>query len=201
MSFKYSNTELHKFVKQYVVTKSGELAEISEEIFQVKYPNSVAAKEFTYQPLIARERNISLMGTGTPAFQQILKESLEKGILCSVEIMEGEPIDSALKQYFKDSLYGCPDCDVTKVGNSSRYLCIKSPPCCHRVNNGSVESIRVASQQDIELFQFYFSVTFQSRLRPKSEELIVLLFDENGQHYDKNILDGTHSSLKKAILQ
>ncbi len=200
MSFKYSNTELHKFVKQYVISKSGELVEISEEIFQVKYPHSVAQKEFTYQPLIARERNISLMGTGTPAFQQILKESLEKGILCSAEIIQCDTIESLLKNYFKDSSYGCPDCDVTKVGKSSCYICIKSPPCCHRVNNGSVESTKVASQHNIELFQFYFSVTFQSRLRPKSEELIVLLFDENGQYYDKNILDSTHTELKESNL-
>ena len=111
MSTKYYDTKIHQFIKAFVESKEGEIVDLSDEVFTVKYPNAANPKEYTYQPTLAREKKIPLITTGSPAFQQILKECLDSGVLCQVVLKPKMKIESQLKKYFKDSPFACEDCD------------------------------------------------------------------------------------------
>ena len=180
MSKKYSETETHQFIKAYVKSKNGILTELSDEVFSIKYPRETNAREYTYLPNLAQEKKIQLITPGSLMFQQILKECLENGILCQILLKPKKEIDIILKEYFKDSLVSCEDCDKVTAEGEVFSSCIKSPPCYHQINNGKIVSAKVLKNEPVRYFQFYFSATFQNKLRQKSEETITVLIDEEG---------------------
>lgn len=178
MSTNYADTKIHQFIKAYVKSKEGEITEQSDEVFTVKYPNETSPKEYTYQPAVSREKKIPLITPGSPAFQQILKECLENGVLCQILLNPKENFEALLKKYFKDLPFACEDCDKVTMGEEVISTCVKSPPCYHQINNGKIVSIKVIKKEPVRYFQFYFSATFQNKLRPRNEETITILVDE-----------------------
>ena len=130
---------------------------------------------------MSREKKIPLLTPGSPAFQQILKECLENGVLCQVLLNPKEKIETLLKKYFKDSPFACEECDKSNFRRRSDHLpARKSPPCRHRINNGKIVSAKIIKKEPVRYFQFYFSATFQNKLRPKNEEIITVMIDEKG---------------------
>jgi hypothetical protein len=180
LSKKYSETEIHKFIKAYVKSKNGIITELSDEVFSIKYPREINPKEYTYLPNLAREKKIPLITPGSLVFQQILKECLENGILCQISLKPKVEIDTLLKGYFRDSPVSCEDCDKVTIEGDIFSSCIKSPPCFHQINNGKIVSAKVLKNEPVRYFQFYFSTIFQNKLRQKSEETITVLIDEGG---------------------
>ncbi len=178
MSTKYSDTEIQRFIKAYVKSKEGTITEQSDEVFKVKYPDQMSPKEYTYQSGLAREKKIPLTTPGNPVFQQILRECLENGILCQISLNPKESVETLLKGYFKDSPFACEDCNKVTIGEEVLSSCVKSPPCFHQINNGKIVSVNVTKKEHVRYFQFYFSATFQNKLRPKSEETITILVDD-----------------------
>jgi hypothetical protein len=170
LSTKYSETEIHQFIKEYVKSKNGIVTDLSDEVFSIKYPRETNPKEYTYQPNLAREKKIPLITPGSLAFQQILKECLENGILCQISLKPKKEIDTLLKGYFKDSPVSCEDCDKVAVEGEVFSSCIKSPPCYHQINNGKIVSVKLGKNEPVRYFQFYFSATFLNKLRPKTKK-------------------------------
>jgi hypothetical protein len=180
LSTKYSESEIHQFIKAYVKSKKGIITELSDEIFSIKYPRETNPREYTYQPNLAREKKILLITPGSITFQQILKECLENGILCQIALKPKEEIEILLKGYFKDSPFSCEDCDRVTAEGELYSSCIKNPPCYHRINNGKIISAKVLKSEPVRYFQFYFSIIFQNKLRHKNEETITIMIDEIG---------------------
>ena len=97
MSTKQADTKIHQFIKAYVESKKGGITEQSNETFTVTYPTKSSPKEYTYQPCFgAREKNTAYCA-GSPAFQQILKECLENGVLCQILLNPKESFEALLK--------------------------------------------------------------------------------------------------------
>lgn len=180
MSSKYSNSQIHKFIRAFVESKDGELIDKSDEVFTIEYPHALSAKEYTYQPVVARERKIPLITTGSPAFQEILEECLENGVLSSVLLKPKGDEESLLKNHFKDSPFTCEDCDRVIIEKEEISLCVKSPRCYHQINNAKIVSMKINNRERVRFFQFYFSAVFQNKLRPRNEETIMILIDEDG---------------------
>jgi hypothetical protein len=189
LSPKYSNTKIHKFIKAYVESKDGKITSESEEAFTVSYPNAKEDTAYTYQPAIAKEQKIPLITHGSPAFQEILKDSLDEGILCQLTLKPKGTVQSLVKKYFKDAPFNCDDCDQVAVGEESVGVCVKTPHCHHKINNGKIASVKVTKRDPARYFRFYFSAIFQNKLRPKTEERITILVDEQGQIVDCGDLD------------
>ncbi len=195
MSTKYSESEIHQFIKAYVESKKGIITELSDEIFSIKYPRETNPREYTYQPNLAREKKILLMTPGSLAFQQILKDCIDNGVLCQISLKLKEEMDTLLKAYFKDSPISCEDCDKVVVEDQVFSSCTKSPPCYHQINNGKIISAKVLKNEPVRYFKFYFSIIFQNKLRQKNEETIIVLMDEDGnivrveEFSESNILD------------
>jgi hypothetical protein len=184
LSAKYTDNEIHPFIKSYVKSKEGKLNEKSDQIFTLTFPNDEIPKEYTYQPVLSREKKVTLMSPGSPAFQQIVKECLENGVLCQVLLNPKENIDTLVRRYFKDSPFVCGECEKITLGVEIIGTCVKSPTCHHRINNGQIASAKVSKKESVRYFQFYFSITFQNKLRPKNEEIISITMDEKGEIAD-----------------
>ncbi len=189
MSAKYSNTELHRFIKEFTELRYGELIEKSDEVFTIRFPHSVAAKEYTYQPVVAREQKIPLITTGSPALEGIIKECLNTGAVCSILMKSKQAEVFYVTNYFKDRPFKCDNCDLVAMGGEQVPFCVKSPPCYHKINNARISSTKITNREEVRFFQFYFSVIFKNKLSPKCEESITLLMDEQGNFYDCNVLE------------
>jgi hypothetical protein len=187
-----TDSKIREFTKKYFESKEGTIAQQSQETFTVTYPNKeTPTTEYTYLPTVARERKIALLSTGSPIFQQILNESMEEGGLCQILLSPKEEID-ILKQYFKDSPFGCDNCEKTTVGEKTVATCMQSSPCFHEINNAKISGVKIVKKEPVRFFQFYFSVTFQNKLRPKSEEVMSVLLDEQGNAVANGGLSGNN---------
>jgi hypothetical protein len=110
--------------------------------------------------------------------QQILRECLEKGAVSQVSFSPKQDFETLIKNQFKDLPFACIDCDKVAVGEETVSICVKPQPCYHQINNTQIRSIKIAKQEPVRFLQFYFSVIFQNKLRPKNEETITILVDE-----------------------
>ena len=195
MSTNYTETRIHQFVRSFVQSKNGELTEQSDEVFTVKYPNQTSPTEFTYEPSVAREKKAVLMTFGSQAFQQVLNECLENGVLCQILVNPKEDFETILKEYFKDSPFACQNCNKVISPEKGVSVCVKPQPCYHRINNGKIVSVVVVKKEPVRYYRFYYSASFQNKLRPRNEEIISILLDEhenivNVDHlHEENILD------------
>jgi hypothetical protein len=171
LSTKYSESEIHQFIKSYVKTKEGEITEQPDGIFTVTYPADSSPKEYTYEPAVARERKIPLLTPGSQAFQQILKECQENGVLCQILLNPKEGYETLVRGYFKES-----SIDHEEHVQNETVPCGEPP---HQINNGKITSIKIVKKEPARYFQFYFSATFQNKLRPRNEETINITLDED----------------------
>jgi hypothetical protein len=186
VSTKYADTELHKFIRAFVESKGGKLSDVCTEFFEIEYPHSLGPTKYTYQPVIAREKGIELIATGSPAFNAILQECLVNGIVSSVCLRTKEDPEIYLRDFFKDSTYRCDYCESIDIENKEIYFCAQSPKCYHKINNSKIASIKIINKQPFRLFQFYFSILLKNKLR-KNEETARILIDEDGNTYDFDI--------------
>ncbi|MCW4030711.1 MAG: hypothetical protein NWE92_13835 [Candidatus Bathyarchaeota archaeon] len=89
-----------------------------------------------------------------------------------------------LRTYFKDSAFECEDCATVTGGDAPVSVCIKPQPCYHQINNAKIHSATATKKEPAKYFLFYYSITFQNRLRPKNEEAIPILVDTKGNLID-----------------
>ncbi len=173
-----SETKIERFFKAYVDAQNGAITE-KNEILQVTYPDK-PTEEYTYQPLIWREKKVSLIAPGSPAFQQILRDCQMNGVPCQIMLGPKESWETEIKRHFKDAPFACIDCDKITLGDEEVSVCVKPQVCYHQINNGKIRSIKMGKEEDVRYFQFFYSVIFYNKLRPKNEEIITVLLDEKG---------------------
>src|SRR5208283_5413916 len=63
--------------------------------------------------------------------------------------------------------------------NGTIYICKRQQLCYHHINNAKITGVKIIKQQPVRYYQLYFSVSFHNKLRPKDEEIITILIDEN----------------------
>jgi hypothetical protein len=173
-----SENKIERFFKAYVEAQNGAVTE-KGEILQVTYPDR-PTEEYTYQPLIWREKKIALIAPGSPAFQQILRECQTSGVPCQVMLAPKEGWEQEIRCHFKDGTFACIDCDKISNGDDEVSVCVKPQSCIHQINNAKISSIKTGKEEDLRYFQFFYSVIFYNKLRPKNEEIITVLLDEKG---------------------
>ncbi len=179
MSLNSTEAKVQQFFQAYIKFKNGTVAQTSE-VITVTYPDQITPQDYTTLPSLAREKKIPLIASGSPAFQQILKECLENGVLCQVTLNPKESLETLVKRYFRDEPSSCRDCcHMIPLDEEAVGICSKEKPCHHQINNGKIASIRATKKEPVRYFQFYYSVAFQNKLRPKSEETIVVMVDED----------------------
>ena len=118
-----------------------------------------------------------MIALGSPAFQHILKECTEKGIITQVLIEPKGNLETLLKEKFTESPpkhqnLDSNSCDLVNYGQTH-------VDCRHRINNARILSIKATKNEPARFFQFYFLVSFQNKLRPKNEEMITIMVDES----------------------
>ena len=173
--------EIRGFIRAYIQAKQGAIAGDEENVFTVTYLGEELPCEYTYNPTIAREKGVLLLTAGSPAFQHILKDCLEKGALSQIQVKPKETAEALIKKYYQDADYECPNCHITSLGEESVSICTKQEACHHTINNGKIASIDVGKSEPQKYFLFYYATTFSSKLRPKNEELIAVLLDADGR--------------------
>lgn len=190
---KYSDTELHKFIRSFVASQSGKIQDSCEEYFTIELPGYVAPRKYTYQPATSREHNVELIATGSQALEEILQKCLSEGILSSVTIKPKMEIEQYLQGFFKDSECRCDLCEEANMGKQKVYFCVKSPKCYHQINNAKIKSVKVDKKDHVRLLQFFYSAVFRNKLR-KNEELLTILLDDKGNVYDSTIVEDNRIS-------
>ena len=192
MNTETADEEIHQFIKAYVKAKGGKIVGESNEVFTVTYPKQEQLQEYTYQPTVARENNVPLLTSGSPAFQQILKECLENGAPCQIQVKPKGDMETLVRWHFKDSPFECEKCYKIKAEGENVCICTKPEVCHHRINNGKIASVNVAKTEPSRYFLFLYSATFQNKLRTKNEETITILIDEKSniinEDFDSEIL-------------
>jgi len=179
LSAETASEEIKQFVNAYVKSKQGKIAGENGEVFTVTYPDDAEPHEYTYESSVARKTKAQLITAGSPAFQQILRECLENGAPCQVQVKPKSDMEAVIRKYFKDQAFDCQSCYETS-DSKPVHICVKPQHCIHRINNGKIVSVEVGKSEPQKFFLFYYSVTFQNKLRAKNEEIICILLDEKG---------------------
>ncbi|NLF87830.1 hypothetical protein GX563_03295 [Candidatus Bathyarchaeota archaeon] len=179
MSTETAGAEIKEFFKAYVKSKNGQIAGENGEVFTVTYPDKAEAHEYTYESSVARKTKAQLITAGSPAFQQLLRECLENGAPCQIQVKPKGDMESLIRKYFKDQAFDCQSCYETSDAEPV-HICVKPQRCIHRINNGKIVSVEVGKSEPQKFFLFYYSATFQNKLRAKNEEIIPIIMDEKG---------------------
>jgi hypothetical protein len=157
--------------------KGGQVDKRSD-CFTVRRSVDLEPTIYTYDPAVSRQKKAVLISPGSPAFQQILKECLEDGVLCEIALKTKDPLEDYLKQLYKDTSHPCQGCSKTSQGGAAIGICPLTEPCFHKINNAKITNVKVIKQQQAKLYKLYFSLTFQNKLKPKSEEIVGILTNE-----------------------
>jgi len=169
-----SGAGLDSFVRAYFQSRGCQVNGEANEVFAVLCADQ-SIQEYTYEATIARERKVPLLAPGSAAFQQILKDCQEDGVLCQITLKPINSFEDVLRSFFRDTPIDCKGCEMhIKQAN----LCLKPTPCHHTINNGKIASAKATKTEPMRFLQFYFSVTFHNRLRAKSEETFTVLVEE-----------------------
>jgi hypothetical protein len=168
--------KLRHFFEAYIQSQGGTITPQTPDTVTVTYPNE-PAQEFTYQPNIAREKKIPLLTVGSPVFQHMLKESINNGVLCQISLSPRDSFEKLLLTYFRDTPNTCLDCQKTQFVEGI-CICPKSEPYFHQINNGKITAIKPLKKETVRFFQFYYTVSFQNKLRAKNKETLLILLDE-----------------------
>ena len=190
MSEKYFKKKIRQFVIDFVKSKNGELTELSDEIFSIKYPHQTSPTEYTYDPAVSREGKAQLLTLGSPIFQWILKECLSHGALCQITLRQRGHLEELLQAQFRIVPFTCEEGEeVTLVDENARRITPKRQSCYHQVNNAKMVSLKIVKEEPVKYFMFYYSASFQSKLRPKNEELVTIVTDEEGNFVNEPDFD------------
>jgi hypothetical protein len=173
-----SENKIERFFKAYVEAQQGAINE-KNEILQVSYPDK-PTEEYTYQPLIWKEKKVTLIAPGSPAFQQILRDCQIDGVTGQIILAPKVNWEAEIKRHFKDASFACIECDKISLGGEEISVCVKPQVCHHQINNGKIRSVKMGKEENVRYFRFYYSVIFYNKLRPKNEEIITVLLDEKG---------------------
>lgn len=171
-----NETNFEDFFEAYVKAKDGKLT-FEGDIIHVAYPDR--QEQYTYRPAVARELKVPLIAPGSPSFQQVLRECQENGVPCQIQLNPIDGVESEVKRRFKEGDFACIDCDKVTVGQKEFSVCVEPQVCHHQINCGKISQIKICKQEPARYFQFYYSVIFYNKLRPKNEEVITVLLDEN----------------------
>jgi len=185
---KYSEESIHQLIKSFAEVDGGNVVDVCEEYFTLQRPNFQEPLQLTYQPIVSREKDIDLIATGSSVLESILNECLQKGHVCSLSLTSKLSFSDIVRKYFKDSDYSCDFCEKSVMGDKEYSFCVKSPRCYHKINNATIQSIKILKSEKIKLFQFYFLVFFKNKLK-KSEEIINIFLDDQGQLFDYDIIE------------
>jgi len=170
---------VERFFEAYVNAKEGKLVH-KNDLVHVTFPDKPQPEIFTYCPSVGCEQKIPLIASGSPAFQQILRECQKNGVLCQIQL---NPLENNLpliiRQHFKDTEFACIDCDKVTVDQNVVSICVKPQSCYHQINGGKINQIKPGKQETVRYFQFYYALVFSNKLRSKNEEIISVLLDEN----------------------
>jgi hypothetical protein len=180
-----AEADLCSFFETYIQNKGGIITHQTNDTLTVAYPDGTT-QEFTYQPHTAKEKKIPLLAPGSPLFQQLLKEAIDNGALCHINLTNNGPIETLIESYFNDPA-ACLSCTKTQTLQDTQ-VCTKLEPCFHQINNGKITSIKIIKKESLRFFQFYYALNFQNKLRTKSEETLPILINEEG-HIINNPLD------------
>jgi len=170
-----AEADLCKFFETYVQIKGGIITHQTNDTLTVAYPDG-NTQEFTYQPNTAKEKKIPLLAPGSPLFQQLLKESIDNGALCQINLTNNGPIETLIESHFNNT-DACLSCQKTQTIQDTQ-VCTKLEPCFHQINNGQITSIKITKKETLRFFQFYYALNFQNKLRTKSEETLTILLNE-----------------------
>lgn len=193
MSQSYSETRIHKFIREYIESEKGAVNDVSEEYFTIKTPSLLSPLKYTYKPAIAHEKKIDLIATGSPAFNGIIEECLKEGILCSIDVNSSIGVENFIKNFFKVGEFQCEHSERISINGKDYYFCTNDPKCFHKINNAKISKIKIEKKKPEMLIQFFYSVFFNNKLK-KNEEMISIILDEEGNPIHANILND--SSLK-----
>jgi len=171
-----SKTNIENFFEAYVKARDGKLT-FENDLIYVTYPDK-QEEVYTYCPSVGREKRVPLIAPGSPAFQQILCDCQENGVFCQIQFNPKENFETTVKQHFKDAEFACIDCDKVTVGQKTVSVCVKPKSCYHQINSGKISQIKIGKQESVRYFQFYYSIVFYNKLRPKSEEILTVWLDE-----------------------
>ena len=166
--------EFDRFIRAYYATKGCQINGAPDEVFAVVCPDQ-KVEEYTYEAAVAKERKVPLLAPGSAAFQQILKDCQEDGVLCQITLKPKEGFEQVLRGFFRDTSMDCRGCEMHV---EEADLCLKPQPCHHKINNGKIVSVKAVKAEPARFFQFYYSLTLHNRLRQKSEETIAVLVEE-----------------------
>jgi hypothetical protein len=165
------------FFEAYVKANEGTIT-YKNGLAYVTYPDK-PQETFTYCPSVSGKQNVPLLATGSPIFQQILRECQKNGVLCQIQLYPQEnDMPSIIRRHFKDAPFVCIDCDQITVDKNVVRVCVKPQSCYHQINCGKIYQIQTGKPEAIRYFQFYYSIEFYNKLRSKSEEILTLLLDE-----------------------
>jgi hypothetical protein len=179
-----SKANIEIFFETYIKSKNGQIA-IKNDVIHITFPTG-EQENYTYSSNVSRESKIPLIAPGSPAFQQIIRECQKTGVTCQIQLYPKENLETIIKQYFKDSKIVCIDCDKVSVNQKTFSICTKPRNCYHKINHGKIAQIKIGKQEPLRYFQFYYTVTFHNKLRPKNEELITILLDEKASIIETN---------------
>ena len=188
MKQSYSETRIHKFIREYIESENGTVNDVSEEYFTVKTPSLLSPIKYTYKAAIAHEKKIDLLVTGSPAFNGIIEECLKEGILCSVNVNSGIGVENFVKNFFKDTEFQCEHSEKISANGEEKYFCTNDPKCFHRIHNTKISNIKIGQKQPKILIQFFYSVLFNNKLK-KNEEMVSIILDEGGNKTSQEILN------------
>ncbi len=166
--------DFDRFIRAYYSDKGCQVNGKPDEVFAVVCADQ-SVEEYTYEAAVARERKVPLLAPGTAAFQQILKDCQEDGVLCQIALKPKGSFEEALQRFFRNTPADCINCEMH---SKEAKLCLKPNPCHHMINNGKIDTFKITKNEPLRFLQFYFSVTFHNRLRAKSEETVTVLVEE-----------------------
>ena len=173
-----TESNIRKFFEAYTQSRGGIITHQTNDALTVAYPDG-STQEFTYQPSIAKEKKIPLLTSGSPLFQQFLKESTENGALCQINLSNNGPIEALISSHFNTTPNSCLNCQKTQTLQGIK-ICTKTQPCFHQINNGKIITIKILKKEPLRFFQFYYAIKFQNKLRTKNEETLTILLNQEG---------------------
>ena len=138
----------------------GELIEQSNDSFHHKIPKPTKPLQNTLMNLGARRKKSLLMAPGSPAFQHILNECLENGVLCQIKVNLRAKLETLLKITLKIRPLLATTATSATWETKQLVYATKPQPCYHQINNGKIVSVKILKKQPVRYYQLYFSVRF-----------------------------------------
>jgi hypothetical protein len=197
-----ATTDVERFFEAYIKAKEGKIT-CKNGLIHVTFPDK--QESYTYCPSVNYEKNVPLIASGSPIFQQILRECQKNGVLCQIQLDQKEDaLQTTIRRHFKDDdNFVCIDCDKVTLKQKVVSVCVKPQTCRHQIYYSKIRQINIDKKEYVRYFQFFFSIVFYNKLRSKNEELLTVLLDEktniikitnlanNNEEYSPFMVDNT----------